>query len=105
MASKIKKGDSVQILTGKDAGQRGDVLEVYPAIGKVLVRDINMATRHKRPSAGQEGGITKIAMPMNISNVAMIDPKDDKPTRVGFKILEDGKKVRYAKRSGEVLDN
>jgi len=105
MASKIKKNDEVIVLTGKSKGQRGTVIQSFPETSKVLVSGINVATRHNKPSQiNPQGGITKQEMPIHVSNVALVDPKEDKATRVGFKTLEDGKKVRVAKRSGEVLN-
>jgi large subunit ribosomal protein L24 len=105
MAAKIRKGDRVQVLTGRDKGKRGEVLAVMPAEGRALVQGVHMVKRHTKPQGMQQpGGIVEKAAPIQLSNVALIDPKTDKPTRVGFKVLEDGKKVRVAKRSGEVLD-
>ncbi len=102
MASfKIKKGDSVVILAGRDKGKRGEVIAVMPKENRALVRGINMVRRHQRQTAQQEGGIISKEGPIQISNLAIEDPKDGKPTRVGFKVLADGKKVRVAKRSGE----
>ncbi len=104
MASfKIKKGDSVVILAGRDKGKRGEVIAVMPKENRALVRGINMVRRHQRQTAQQEGGIISKEGPIQISNLAIEDPKDGKPTRVGFKFLDDGKKVRFAKRSGEVI--
>jgi large subunit ribosomal protein L24 len=104
MASfKIKKGDNVVVLTGRDKGKRGEVIEVIPKENRALVRGINMVRRHQRQSANQEGGIISKEGPIQISNLAIEDPKDGKPTRVGFKVLADGKKVRVAKRSGEQI--
>lgn len=101
---KIKKGDRVVVIAGKDKGKTGNVLTVTPKNNKAVVQGINVVKRHTRQSASQEGGIVAKEMPMDISNLSHIDPKDDKPTRVGFKTLEDGRKVRFAKRSGEVID-
>ena len=104
MASlKIKKGDQVVVLTGRDKGKRGEVIEVVPKEGRALVRGVNVVRRHQRQSASQEGGIISKEGPIQLSNLALEDPKDGKPTRVGFKILADGKKVRVAKRSGEQI--
>jgi large subunit ribosomal protein L24 len=104
MASlKIKKGDAVVVLAGRDKGKRGEVIEVRPKEGRALVRGINMVRRHQRQSQSQEGGIISKEGPINVSNLAIEDPKDGKPSRVGFKILADGKKVRIAKRSGEQI--
>lgn len=104
MAAKIKKGDRVVVLTGKDAGKSGDVLRVFPQDDRALVQGVNVAKRHTRQSAENEGGIISKELPIHLSNLALEDPKDGKATRVGFKILEDGRKVRFAKRSGEVID-
>lgn len=104
MAAKIKKGDRVVVLTGKDKGREGEVLKVMPAEGRIVVSGIQMIKRHQRASAMSQSGIVEREAPIAVSNVAHVDPKDGKPTRVGFKTLEDGKKVRFAKRSGEVID-
>ena len=101
---KIKKGDRVVVLTGRDKGRTGEVLRVIPTEDRLVVQGVNMVKRHTRPSQMSPGGIVEKEAAIHISNVAHIDPKDDKPTRVGFKILEDGRKVRFAKRSGEVID-
>jgi large subunit ribosomal protein L24 len=104
-AAKIKKGDKVVILSGKDKGKHGEVTKAFPKESKVLVGGINMMTRHKKPSqTNPQGGLERIEAPMHISKVAIEDPKTGKPTRVGFKVLEDGRKVRVAKRSGELID-
>ncbi|MGA2087413.1 MAG: 50S ribosomal protein L24 [Stellaceae bacterium] len=102
--AKIKKGDKVVVLTGRDKGKEGEVLRVLIDQERVVVQGVSMVKRHTRPGAGQPGGIVDKEGTIHISNVALIDPKSSKPTRVGFKILADGKKVRVAKRSGEVLD-
>ncbi len=104
MAAKIRKGDKVVVLAGKDKGRTGEVIEVRPSDARALVRGINMIQRHQRQTAAQEGGIIRREAPVHLSNLAIADPKDDKPTRVGFKALKDGRKVRYAKRSGEEID-
>ncbi|NHK27334.1 50S ribosomal protein L24 [Parvularcula flava] len=104
MAAKIKKGDTVIILTGKDRGEEGTVLQVMPKEDRVLVEKVNMIKRHTRPSQMNNGGIISKEAPIHISNVALKDPKTGKPTRVGFKINDDGTKVRVAKGSGEVID-
>ncbi len=98
---KIKKGDKVIVLTGRDKGKKGEVYQVMPKEGRALVRGVNMVRRHQRQTPQQEGGIISKEAPINLSNLALEDPKDGKPTRVGFAILEDGRKVRVAKRSGE----
>ncbi len=100
----VKKGDRVVILTGRDKGKKGEVLAAFPSESRVTVQGVNMVKRHQRPSMTQAGGIIEREAPIHVSNVAHLDPKDDKPTRVGVKILEDGRKVRVAKRSGEVID-
>jgi large subunit ribosomal protein L24 len=101
---KIRKGDKVFVIAGKDKGKQGEVIRVLPAENRALVRGLNMARRHTRQTASQEGGIVAKELPIHVSNLALRDPKDGKPTRVGFKVLGDGKKVRFAKRSGEVID-
>jgi len=100
---KIRKGDKVVILAGKDKGRTGEVVRVMPKDDKALVRGINMIVRHQRQSANQEGGIIRKEAPIHLSNIAIADPKDGKPTRVGFEVREGGK-VRIAKRSGEVIN-
>ncbi|MEE8351212.1 MAG: 50S ribosomal protein L24 [Rhodospirillales bacterium] len=106
MASKmkIKKGDRVFVTTGKDKGKTGDVLKVFTKTDRVLVQGANMIKRHTRPTQTAAGGIVEMEASIHVSNLAHIDPKDDKPTRVGFKVLDGGNKVRFAKRSGEVID-
>lgn len=104
MAAKIKKGDTVVVLSGKDKGREGEVLSVMPKDGRVLVSGINVVARHTKPSQAQSGGIVRKEAPFDISNVAVKDPSTGKPARVGFKFMEDGRKVRFAKGSGEVLD-
>ncbi len=104
-AAKIKKGDKVVVLSGKDKGRHGEVTKALPKEGKVVVSGVNMMTRHRKPTqANPQGGLERVEAPMYVSKVAIEDPKTGKPTRVGFKILEDGRKVRVAKRSGEVID-
>ena len=101
---KIKKGDTVEVLTGKDKGKRGEVLRALPEDNKVVVEGVAMVKRHMKPNAAnQQGGIVEHEAAIDASNVALIDPKDDKPTRVGYACKEDGTKVRVAKRSGEEL--
>jgi large subunit ribosomal protein L24 len=104
MAAKIKKGDTVIMRTGRDKGRQGEVIEVRPGEGRALVRGINMVKRHQKQSAAQEGGIISKEAPVHLSNLALADPKDGKPTRVGFRVLPDGRKVRIAKRSGVEID-
>ena len=103
MASRIKKGDTVIILTGKDKGKRGQVTRVLPKVNKLLIDGLNSVVTHQKQSKDSAGGRIKKSAPMHISNVSLIDPKKDVPTRVGF-IIKDGKKLRVAKKSGEVLD-
>ena len=103
MAAKIRKGDKVIVLTGRDKGRTGEVFEVRPDQGKALVRGVNMVKRHQKQTAQQEGGIVSKEAPVDLSNIAYVG-KDGKPTRVGFKILADGKKVRIAKSSGAEID-
>ncbi len=105
MAAKIKKGDQVILLTGRDKGKKGEVIEVRPDENRVLVRGVNVVARHQRQTPQQQGGIIRKESPVHISNVALADPKDGKKTtRVGFKVLNDGRKVRVARRSGEQID-
>jgi large subunit ribosomal protein L24 len=104
MAAKIKKGDKVVILTGRDKGKTGEVVQVMPKEERALVRGVDLVKRHQRQTAGQEGGIISKEAPIHLSNLAYADPKDGKPTRVGFKVLDDGRKVRVAKRSGDLID-
>jgi len=105
MAQKIKKGDRVQILSGRDKGRQGEVIRVMPAEDRALVQGVNLVKRHQKATGiCNPGGITEKEAPIHLSNLSMIDPKSGKPTRVGFKVLEDGKKVRVARSSGEVLD-
>ncbi|MFC1673870.1 50S ribosomal protein L24 [Pseudomonadota bacterium] len=103
MASKIKKGDTVVVLTGRSKGTKGEVLQVIVTENRAIVQGVNVVKRHTRPTQQSEGGIIEKEASIDLSNIALIDPKDDKATRVGFKDV-DGKKVRYAKRSGEALD-
>lgn len=102
---KIKKGDTVVVLTGKDKGSKGEVLQVMPTENRVIVDGVNIAKKHQRPSqANPQGGIQEIARPIHVSNVALADPKSGKATRVGYKVLKDGKKVRIARKSGETVE-
>jgi large subunit ribosomal protein L24 len=103
MAAKIRKGDKVVVLTGRDKGRSGEVIEVRPAEGRAVVRGIHMVKRHQKQSAQQEGGIISKEGSVHLSNLAVADPKDGKPTRVGFKMVGE-KKVRFAKRSGVEID-
>jgi large subunit ribosomal protein L24 len=104
MAAKIKKGDKVVVLAGRDKGRTGEVIQVMPKEERALVRGVNMVKRHQRQTVSQEGGIIAKEGPIHLSNLAMSDPKDGKPSRVGFRILDDGRKVRFAKRSGDLID-
>jgi len=105
MAAKIKKGDYVIVLSGNDKGAKGEVLSVSPAEERVVVKGVRLVKRHVKPSQmDPDGGIKTFEAPIHVSNVAHIDPKDNVATRVGFKTLKDGKKVRVAKKSGEVID-
>jgi large subunit ribosomal protein L24 len=104
MAARIRKGDRVVVLTGRDKGRTGEVIEVRPDEGRALVRGVNVVKRHQKQTQNQEGGIISKESPIHLSNIALADPKDGKPTRVGFKIHTDGKKVRVAKRSGAEID-
>lgn len=101
---KIKKGDKVVVTAGRDRGKTGEVIKVMPKDNRAVVGGVNMVKRHQRPEGVQQGGIIAKEAPIHISNLSLQDPDGGKPTRVGFKFLEDGRKVRYAKRSGEVID-
>ena len=107
MAAKIKKGDTVIVIAGRDKGRSGEVIEMRRDEGRALVRGVNVVKRHQKQSASQEGGIISKEAPIHVSNIALADPKDKKPTRIGFKFVgsgEDRKKVRIARRSGEEID-
>jgi len=104
MAAKIRKGDKVVVLAGRDKGRTGEVVRVIPTDRRAVVAGVNMVKRHTRQTAKTEGGILSKEAPIDLSNLAIADPKTGKPTRVGFKILEDGRKVRFAKRSGDLID-
>lgn len=104
MAAKIKKGDRVVVISGRDKGRSGEVMEVRPTEERALVRGVNTVKRHQRQTQTEQGGIITKEAPIHLSNLAIADPKDGKPTRVGFKILDDGRKVRVAKRSGDLID-
>ena len=104
MAARIRKGDRVVVLTGRDKGRAGEVLKVISSEDRALVQGVNMVKRHTRQTQTQEGGIVSKEMPVHLSNLAHEDPKDGKATRIGFKTLKDGNKVRFARRSGEVID-
>ena len=100
---KIKKGDRVVVTSGRDKGKRGEVIQMMPTETRALVRGVNIVRRHQKQSPSQEGGIISKEGPIHLSNLALEDPKDGEPTRVGFKFLDDGRKVRFAKRSGKVI--
>ena len=104
MAARIRKGDKVVVLTGRDKGRTGEVIEVRPTENRAVVRGINMVKRHQKQTAQQEGGIISKEAPVHLSNLAYADPKDGKPTRIGFKLMADGRKLRVAKRSGVEID-
>ncbi|MCC5997105.1 MAG: 50S ribosomal protein L24 [Oceanicaulis sp.] len=104
MAAKIKKGDKVVVLTGRDKGKTGQVAKVLPDANRVVVTGVNTVKRHQRPTQTSPGGIEEKDASIHVSNVALADPKSGEPTRVGFKVGKDGKKVRVAKKSGEVID-
>jgi large subunit ribosomal protein L24 len=101
---KIKKGDRVVVIAGRDKGKRGEVLQVIPAENRALVQGINVVRRHQKQTPQQDGGIVAKEAPIHISNIAVEDPSDGSPSRVGFKFTDDGRKVRFAKRSGETID-
>ena len=101
---KIKKGDNVVVISGRDKGKAGEVLRVLPAERRLIVQGVHVARRHTKPRMGDPGGIVDKELTIDVSNVAHIDPQSGKPTRVGYKSLDDGRKVRFARRSGEVLD-
>ncbi|MFQ5566221.1 MAG: 50S ribosomal protein L24 [Paracoccaceae bacterium] len=104
MAAKLKKGDHVIVLAGRDKGKEGDILRVMPSEGRALVSGVNMVVRHTRQTQSEQGGRLSKESPIDLSNIALVDPRDGGPTRVGFRFLEDGTKVRFAKKSGEVID-
>ena len=101
---RIKKGDEVMVMTGRDQGKMGEVLRITGNNDRITVQGVAVAKRHTAPSANNPGGVIDKELSIHISNVSLLDPKDRKPTKVGYKVLEDGRKVRFAKRSGEVLD-
>ncbi|MBO43663.1 MAG: 50S ribosomal protein L24 [Rhodospirillaceae bacterium] len=105
MAAKIKKGDKVMVMTGKDKGKVGEVMRIVMKDNRAFVQGVNVAKRHTRPSQSNPGGIIDKELSVHLSNLAHVDPKENKPTRVGFRTLEDGRKVRFAKVSGEVIDS
>ena len=101
---KIKKGDHVVVITGKDKGKKGEVLKILPSENRAIVKGVAMVRRHQRQTTTQDGGIISKEGAIHVSNLALEDPKDGSPTRVGYKFLKDGRKVRFAKRSGEIID-
>ncbi|QNT77315.1 50S ribosomal protein L24 [Entomobacter blattae] len=106
MAARIKKGDTVQVITGSSKGVQGEVLRVFPKENRAVVRGVAVAKRHTKPgNAGQPGGILPKEQPVDLSNLMLVDPKSGKPTKVGFRVLEGGKKVRVAKATGEVIES
>lgn len=104
MAAKLKKGDRVVVIAGRDKGKEGEILRVIPSEGRAVVSGINMVIRHTRQTQTAQGGRLSKEAPLDLSNIALADPKDGGPTRVGFKFLDDGTKVRFAKKSGEIID-
>jgi large subunit ribosomal protein L24 len=102
---KFRKGDRVIVLTGRDKGKRGEILKMVPKENRAIVQGVNQVKRHQRQTAQQEGGIVVKEAPVDVSNLAIEDPKDGSPSRVGFRILDDGRKVRFAKASGEIIDD
>jgi large subunit ribosomal protein L24 len=104
MAARIRKGDEVIVISGRDKGKKGNVLKVIPDNDRVLVQGIHMAKRHQQQTQTQQGGIIEKETTIHVSNLALIDPDGGSPSRIGFRFLEDGRKIRYAKRSGEVVD-
>jgi large subunit ribosomal protein L24 len=104
MPAKIKKGDRVVITTGRDKGKKGDVLKVFPKENRALVNGVNMVKRHQRQTQKLQGGIVSKEAPVHLSNLAHVDPKSGAATKVGWKMLGDGRRVRFAKKSGEVID-
>lgn len=104
MAAKIKKGDTVIVIAGKDKGTKGEVLKVLPEENRVVVRGVNVVKRHQKPTQMDPGGLKTFESPVHVSNVALADPRDGKAVRVGFKIDQHGRKTRFAKRSGESID-
>ena len=104
MGVKIRKGDRVIVTTGRDKGKKGEVIKVFPKEDRALVSGVNIAKRHQKQTAKLQGGIVNKEAPIQLSNLAHVDPKSGEATRVGFKVLNDGRKVRFAKKSGEVID-
>jgi large subunit ribosomal protein L24 len=105
MAARIRKGDQVEVISGEEKGKRGEVMRVLPKEGRAIVQGLRLVSRHQKPrGVGQPGGIVEQEAPLHLSKLALIDPKTDRPTRVGFRLAEDGNKVRFAKKSGERID-
>ena len=104
MAAKLKKGDKVVVLSGRDKGRHGEIIEMLPKVSRAKVQGVNLVRKHRKPSAGNPGGIETMEAAIHVSNLAIEDPKDGSPTRVGFRSLADGRKVRFAKKSGEAID-
>ncbi len=104
MAARIRRGDRVQVLAGRDKGRTGEVLKVLPKEDRAVVQGINVVNKHQRQTAQQQGGIVSKELPIHMSNLGLVDPKDGAPTRIGFKFLKDGRKVRFSRRTGEVID-
>ena len=102
---KFKKGDKVVVRTGRDKGKSGEVLKIYPSRNRAIVQGVNRVKRHTSPTQSSAGGIIEKEATIDVSNLAHLDPKDDQPTKIGFKTLDDGRKVRFAKRSGEIIDS
>jgi large subunit ribosomal protein L24 len=103
MAQRIRKGDNVVVIAGRDRGKTGEVLRVLPAEDRAVVRGVNLVRRHQRQTAQTQGGIITKEMPIHLSNISLAEPTDGKPTRIGFRFVE-GRKVRYAKRTGDQID-
>ena len=105
MAARIRKGDTVVVITGASKGRRGEVLRVFPRADRALVQGVNIVTKHTKPRGlGQPGGIVQEEASIHLSNLKLIDPKSDEPTKVGFRVLDDGRKVRMAKTTGQVIE-
>ncbi len=106
MAARIRKGDKVEVISGSNKGKRGEVLQVMPKAERAIVQGVNIAKRHTKPTGmGRPGGIIEKEATIHLSNVMLVDPKSDQPTRVGFRVLEDGRKVRVAKANGNVVES
>ncbi|GAB0117423.1 50S ribosomal protein L24 [Acidisoma sp. 7E03] len=106
MAARIRKGDRVVVISGSDKGKRGEVKQVLPKLNRAVVEGVAVATRHQKPTRmGEQGGLVRSERAVDLSNLMLIDPKSDQPTRVGFRVLEDGRKVRVAKKSGSLIES